>query len=113
MNREKLDHLQCIRALKNQDNRSAFIDTCSDNCINSICEFCFNLVNENLPIDKSKKSRIKTNLTPIRFKLRKLADPKVSTQAKRKLLKDSQVGEGIFPIIASLVPTLISLLTKK
>lgn len=112
MNREKLDHLQCIRALKKQ-NRPAFIDTCSDNCINSICEFCFNLVNENLPIDKSKKNRIKTNLKPIRFKLRKLADPKVSTQAKRKLLKDSQVGEGIFPIIASLVPTLISLLTKK
>ena len=112
MNREKLDHLQCIRALR-PDNRRTFMETCSDNCIDSICEFCFNLIRENLPLDKSKRSRISEKLKPIRFKLRKLADPEVNVQEKRKLLQEKQVGEGIFPLIASIVPTLISLLTSK
>ena len=112
MNREKLDHLQCIRALR-PDNRRTFMETCSDNCIDSICEFCYNLIQENLPIDKSKRSRIKEKLKPIRLKLRKLADSKVSALEKRKLLQEKQVGDGIFPILASIVPTLISLLTSK
>ena len=112
MNREKLDHLQCIRAL-NPEKRRTFMETCSDNCIDSICEFCYNLIQENLPIDKSKRSRIKEKLKPIRFKLRKLADSKVSALEKRKLLQEKQVGDGIFSLIASIVPTLISLLASK
>ena len=112
MNREKLDHLQCIRALRRK-NRFTFMETCSDNCIDSICEFCFNLIQDNLPLSKSSKSRIKENLKPIRFKLRKLTDPEVSVQEKRELLQEQQVGEGIFPLIASIVPTLISLLASK
>ena len=112
MNREKLDHLQCIRALR-PHNRFTFMETCSNNCIESICEFCFNLIQGNLPLDKSKRSRIKEELKPIRFKLRKLADPEVSVQEKRELLQEQQVGEGIFPLIASIVPALISLLASK
>ena len=112
MNREKLDHLHCIRALR-PDNRRTFMETCSDNCIDSICEFCFNLIQGNLPLDKSKRSRIKEELKPIRFKLRKLADPEVSVQEKRELLQEQQVGEGIFPLITSIVPALISLLASK
>ena len=112
MNREKLDHLQCIRALR-PEKRRTFMETCSDNCIDSICEFCYNLIQENLPLDKSRRTRIKEKLKPIRFKLRKLADSKVSALEKRKLLQEEQVGDGIFPLIASIVPTLISLLTSK
>ena len=112
MNREKLDHLQCIRALR-PDNRRTFMETCSDNCIDSICEFCYNLIQENLPLTRKTRYRIKTSLNPIRFKLRKLADPKVSPLEKRKLLQEKQVGDGIFPLIASIVPTLISLLASK
>ena len=112
MNREKLDHLQCIRALR-PDKRFTFMETCSDNCIDSMCEFCFNLIEDNLPLEKSKRNRIKKKLNPIRFKLRKLADPKVSALEKRKLLQEKQVGEGIFPLITSIVPALISLLASK
>ena len=112
MNREKLDHLQCIRALR-PDKRFTFMETCSDNCIDSICEFCFNLIQENLPLKRKTKSRIAEKLKPIRFKLRKLADPEVSVQEKRELLQEQQVGEGIFPLITSIVPALISLLASK
>ena len=112
MNREKLDHLQCIRALR-PDKRFTFMETCSDNCIDSICEFCFNLIQENLPLKRKTKSRIVEKLKPIRLKLRKLADPEVSVQEKRKLLQEQQVGEGIFSLITSIVPALISLLASK
>ena len=46
--------------------------------------------------------------------LRKLADPKLSVKSKRKLLREPQVGNGIFTILASTVlPALISALASK
>ena len=43
----------------------------------------------------------------------KLADYKVSVKEKRDLLKDPQIGKGIFSLISTVLPALISLLTKK
>ena len=43
----------------------------------------------------------------------KLADYKVSVKEKRDLLKDPQIGQGIFSLISTVLPALISLLTQK
>ena len=50
---------------------------------------------------------------PIWFIIRKLADYKVSVKEKRDLLKDPQIGQGIFSLISTILPAMISLLTKK
>ena len=110
---ESLDHLQLIKKIKKEKDRLNFMNICSDNCIHSLCEACFNLIHNNIPLEKSKKSRLKKKLTPIRFHLRKLADPTVSVKDKRDLLKDPQVGGGIFSLIAAVVPALISALLPK
>ena len=47
------------------------------------------------------------------LQVRKLADSKVSVKEKRNLLKDPQVGKGIFSLIAGVLPLLISALTPK
>ena len=100
------------RLKKNAD--MSFVDEYSDNKINDICEACYNIVHKKLPLDKSKNSQLKKKLLPIHNEVRRLANPKLQLRTKRRLLKQSQVGSGVFTALASFViPTLISLLQQK
>ena len=117
MNKETLNkriqHLQCFKELRKKD-RLKVVDICSDECIHAICETCYNILEDAIPLNKTKKSRLKSKLMPLRFHIRKLADPKVSIKEKKGVLKNPQVGEGIFTILASTVlPALISALASK
>ena len=109
----KVDHLKCLSNLKVKD-RLSVVDICSDECIHAICESCFNLLKGTLPIEQEKRKRLKFKLMPIRFHIRKLADPKVSVKQKKDILKIPQVGKGIFSLIATTVlPALISAIASK
>ena len=111
---QKLNSLQSLpkRLKKNAD--MSFVDDYSDNKINDICEACYNIVHKKLPLNKSKNSQLKKKLLPIHNEVRRLANPKLQIRTKRRLLKQSQVGSGVFTALASFViPTLISLLTSK
>jgi uncharacterized membrane-anchored protein YjiN (DUF445 family) len=111
---QKLNSLQSLpkRLKKNQD--MSFVDNYSDNTINDICEACYNIVHKKLPLNKSKNSQLKKKLLPIHEEVRRLANPKLQIRTKRRLLKQSQVGSGVFTALASFViPTLISLLSSK
>ena len=111
---QKLNSLQSLakRLKKNAD--MSFVDDYSDNKINDICEACYNIVHKKLPLNKSKNSQLKKKLLPIHNEVRRLANPKLQIRTKRRLLKQPQVGSGVFTALASFViPTLISLLTSK
>lgn len=117
MNKETLNkriqHLQCFKELRKKD-RLKVVDICSDECIHAICETCYNILEDAIPMDRRKKNKVKSQLMPLRFHIRKLADPKVSIKEKKGVLKNPQVGEGIFTILASTVlPALISALASK
>ena len=87
---------------------------CPENVIDSICECCYNLVNNYLPIKREKKYRARNRLNPIRHEVRELADSRTSLQRKRELLSDPQVGGGVFTILAStILPALIGALIPK
>jgi hypothetical protein len=110
----KLNSLQSLpkRLKKNED--MSFVDDYSDNKINDICEACYNIVHKKLPLNKSKNNQLKKKLLPIHNEVRRLANPKLQIRTKRRLLKQPQVGSGVFTALASFViPTLISLLTSK
>ena len=110
----KLNSLQSLpkRLKKNED--MSFVNDYSDNKINDICEACYNIVHKKLPLNKSKNSQLKKKLLPIHNEVRRLANPKLQIRTKRRLLKQPQVGSGVFTALASFViPTLISLLTSK
>ena len=109
---KKIDHLQCLNSLKPKD-RLAVVDICSDDCIQAVCETCYNFLQNIIPLTYYQKCRLKSKLMPICFHIRKLADYKVSVKEKRDLLKDPQIGKGIFSLISTVLPALISLLTKK
>jgi hypothetical protein len=91
-----------------------FLNNCPDQCIQAICEACYNILHESLKIPKDKKCRLKKKLKPIRTDVRKLADPKLSVKTKRQILRKPQVGRGIFTVLAtSVLPALLSSLLSK
>ena len=84
-----------------------------DEKIHDICEACYNILQENIPIKGNKKYQLKKKLKPIKNEIRKLANSKISVKTKRKLLAIPQVGRGIFSAIATVVlPALISMLSR-
>lgn len=119
--REKMNksHLEKkIKSLQSLPKRGqkdmSFINDYSDEKIHNICEACFNIVHKKLPLNSQKKSQLKRRLLPIHEEVRRLANPKLKLATKRRILKKTQVGSGIFTALASfVVPTLLSLLTSK
>ena len=90
------------------------IDDYDDGKIHIICEACYNIVNKKIPLEKKKENKLKNRLMEIHKEVRQLANPKLTLKTKRKILKKSQVGSGIFTALATIVvPALLSLLAKK
>ena len=111
---QKLKSLNSLPKRLNKNADMSFLDEYSDDKINDICEACYNIVHKKLPLNKSKNSLLKKKLLPIHNEVRRLANPKLQLRTKRRLLKQSQVGSGVFTALASFViPTLISLLQPK
>ena len=114
MLKQKLNSLQSLPKRLRTNEDMSFVDDYSDNKINDICEACYNIVHKKLPLNKSKNSQLKKKLLPIHNEVRRLANPKLQIRTKRRLLKQPQVGSGVFTALASFViPTLISLLSSK
>ena len=93
---------------------TSFLKEFSDDEIHCICEACYNILGGNILINKNNnKFKLKKKLIPIRNKIRKLGNSKISVKTKRRLLSTPQVGHGILSAIASVVlPSLISLLSQ-
>lgn len=111
--KQKADILSKIKNDKKGDDMS-FLKDYTDDKIHTICEACYNINQENIPLTGGKKYRLKKKLSSIKKEFRKLANPKISIKSKRKILSNPQVGRGIFSAIATAVlPALISMLSRK
>ena len=90
-----------------------YMKFCPDDCIHAISECCHNILNNTFNFNPKELSVIRKKLKPSAPVLRKLGDPKISIQKKRKLLQKPQVGNGILGIIASFViPALMKAIVK-
>ena len=106
--KKKLCFLQDLTSLNKRD-REKFLKSCSNECVNVISESIFNILKGHCK--KFKKTKKNSALSPT---LKKIANHKFDITKKRKLLTDKKYGAGIFSLIASsVVPFLISLLSKK
>ena len=111
---KRLNSLSSLPILKKKNKDMSFIDGYSNDKIHDICEACYNIVHMKFPLDSKKKNQLKRKLNPIKKEFRQLGNPKLLLRTKRKLLKNPQVGFGVFTALASFViPALISLITKK
>ena len=112
--KKKLKSLQSLPPKIRGKKDMTFIDAYPDEKIHDICEACYNIVHKKLPMDGKKRNQLKKKLLPIHKDIRKLAKPNTAVSTKRKILKNPQVGTGIFTALASfVVPAIISLLTSK
>ena len=111
--KKKVSTLSKLDTLK-KGNDMSFLREYPDEKIHDICEACYNILQENIPIKGNKKYQLKKKLKPIKNEIRKLANSKISVKTKRKLLAIPQVGRGIVSAIATVVlPALISMLSRK
>ena len=102
--------IKFLKSFKNTKNKGKHLQICSNNCIEYICEACYNILRGKIKLPFNKKKKLKKHKKIIR----QLANPKPKTSIKRKLLLKTQVGEGLFPvIIEKILPYLINLLKKK
>ena len=112
MLKERVDTLSKINQMR-RGNNTIFLKKLIDDEIHFICEACHNILDENIPMSKNTKFKLMNKLIPIKNKIRKLGNSKISVKTKRRLLSTPQVGHGILSAIASVVlPSLISLLSQ-
>ena len=111
---KRIKSLSSLPTLKRKNKDMSFMDEYSDDKIHNICEACHNIVHMKFPMENKKKKQLKKKLAPMKRQVRQLGNPKLLLKTKRKLLKNPQVGFGVFTALASFViPALISLITKK
>ena len=109
----RIHTLNTIKQLKG-DQHQDFLRKCADECIHTICEACYNILNQTIKLTKDRKHRVKKKLKPIHDDVRKLSNSKLSVKTKREILRKPQVGKGIFTLLATTVlPALISSLLAK
>ena len=82
----------------NKNQRKSYLSECPDSNIHTICHACYNLSNNTIPYEKSKK------YMGIEKYIKRLGKQKTSVKSKRRLLqKQDQVGSGILSLIATTV----------
>ena len=113
--RQQNQHIDLIKRMKRikKNQRGNFFECCSDQDIKIICESCKNIFDDTLGFNEKTRNKVKKKLLPIKKEFIAISRPKTSRRKRRELLKNPQVGSGVFTILASTVlPILISAITK-
>ena len=94
--------------------RKRYLEFCSDDEIHAICGACKNFLCNNIKLTEKKRANLRKKLGPIKNDIRKLSKPQTSIKKKREMLKDDQVGKGVFSLLASvIIPSIVSALAGK
>ena len=111
--KKHINFLKRLKQIKKTD-RNDFFSHCSDADIQVICESCNNVYHNTLNLKDKKREKVKRKLLPIKKEFTQLCQSRTSNKKRRTLLKNTQVGSGVFTILASTVlPILLSSLLKK
>ena len=89
------------------------IEHLNDDSIDDLCECVFNVINTDLKLSKAKKMKLRNHIKKncCLSNLKKITNKKVPLFKRRKALQ--MEGRGLPMLIASVVPFLISLFTRK
>ena len=104
------------KTLKNnkKQDRGNYLESCSDDEIHAICGACKNFLCNNIKLTEKKKAFLRKKLGPIKNDIRQLSKPQTSIKRKREILKNDQVGKGVFSLLASvIIPSIVSALAGK
>ena len=109
-----LSRLQKTPKNNKKQERRKYLESCSDDEIHAICGACKNFLCNNIELTEKKKAYLRKKLGPIKNDIRQLSKPQTSIKKKREILKDDQVGKGVFSLLASvIIPSIVSALAGK
>ena len=109
-----LSTLQKTPKNNQRGDRKKYLESCTDDEIHAICGACRNLLFNNIKLTETKKSHLRKKLGPIKDDIRQLSKPQTSIKKKREILKNDQVGKGVFSLLASIIiPSIVSALAGK
>ena len=109
-----LNTLQKTPKNNQKSERKKYLEFCSDDEIHAICGACKNFLCNNIKLTEKKRANLRKKLGPIKNDIRKLSKPQTSIKKKREMLKDDQVGKGVFSLLASvIIPSIVSALAGK
>ena len=94
LNNFKHDEQKCNR----------IIDEGGKELVHCICDCVYNILQDNISINKEEKERLK----PHRHCIRKLVNEKTSDREKKRIIQDSGFLGSLIPILAGLVGKLFT-----
>ena len=98
-----LKNLECFAKNKR---KTHLLCGCDEDIIHAISQLIYNFLKGKLKIKREKS--VRKQLYPIRLEIRKLADKRICTRTKRKILVDKNIREILHPIIKNnLLPALL------
>jgi len=112
MKRNFIPVLKMMKNLGSSDIRDV-IEHLNDDSIDNLCECVFNIINTDLKLSQAKKRKLRNHIRKncCLSNLRKITNRKLPIFKRRKALQ--MEGRGLPMLIASVVPFLISLFTRK
>lgn len=95
------------------DEINSLLEHLNDESIDNVCECVYNVVNTDLKLSKAKRLKLKNHIKKnCRLaNIKKISNRKIPIFKRRKALQ--MEGRGLPMLIASVVPFLISLFTRK
>ena len=97
---------QCIDGVECEG--CEYFEHCSNDKIDTIYRWCKHILNNQEKYDAKNIEKVKVKWMPIRFHVRKLADPEQSLEAKRKVLQKASVGDGVLSGLAKLALPMVN-----
>ena len=79
--KQRVNTLSKINQMRRGCDKS-FLKELSDDEIHRICEACYNLLGENIPMNKYNKFKLNKKLIPIKNKIRRLGNCQISIKLK-------------------------------
>jgi hypothetical protein len=101
-----------MKKLSGEDLNS-FLDHLNDTSIDNVCECIFNVVNTDLKLSKAKRLKLRNHVKKncCLSNIKRITNRKVPIYKRRKALQ--MEGRGLPLILASVIPFLTSLFTRK
>ncbi len=95
------------------DEINSLLEHLNDESIDNVCECVYNVVNTDLKLSKAKRLKLKNHIKKncCLANIKKISNRKIPIFKRRKALQ--MEGRGLPMLIASVVPFLISLFTRK
>jgi hypothetical protein len=111
----KRTFIPVLKSIKNMGSTDIkdFIDHLNDESIDSLCECVFNVINTDLKLSKAKRMKLRNHIKKncCLSNIKKITNRRTPLFKRRKALQ--MEGRGLPMLIASALPFLISLFTRK